>query len=494
MTSKSITLTPAESLFRQCIIDCIDSQKWASSKPEARITGGWVRDKLLDVQSHDIDVALSTMTGMEFVVRLQDFLSQCGNRYEEEATKLGIKAGLGSVHKVAENPEKSKHLETATTRMFGFDLDFVNLRKETYSGTSRNPQMEFGTPEEDALRRDATVNALFYNLHTQQIEDFTHKGLQDMDAKTIRTPLAPYQTFKDDPLRVLRLIRFASKLGYDIEPGSLTAMKDKSIHEALRLKISRERVRIEVDKMLTGPDPHRALMLIHDLDLYASVFANPTNEFVPELSTSNPRIYDGLAIVLHNCETINTILRTGEDTGLCWYLAAYASWMDEKSEKLMEAARKGMDVPNKTRDILGAAVQNRQLILNMIEKTQAGARGAPPRRSEIGMTIRRLGATWRAQILYSLLCDFYFDNGKAVIQRYDALLLHIRQQDLEDAPQKVGIIDGRKIRDALGGAKSGPWMKRATEMVMEWQLDNPEGTREEAAEMIKHRGAELGLG
>ena len=84
--------------------------------------------------------------------------------------------------------------------------------------------MEFGTPEEDALRRDATVNALFYNINTEQIEDFTNQGFDDMAKRIIRTPLEPYQTFKDDPLRVLRLIRFASRLDYTIDSESLKAM------------------------------------------------------------------------------------------------------------------------------------------------------------------------------------------------------------------------------------------------------------------------------
>ena len=182
-----------------------------------RWTGGWVRDKLLGVRSHDIDVALSTMTGMQFGEALQSFMAEHESEYEELAQKQGFAADIKGLHKIEANPEKSKHLETITTRMFGIDVDFVNLRKEVYDDSSRNPQVEFGTAEEDALRRDATVNALFFNLDTQEVEDFTQQGLTDMKNGIIRTPLAPYQTFKDDPLRVLRLIRFSCRLGYGIE-------------------------------------------------------------------------------------------------------------------------------------------------------------------------------------------------------------------------------------------------------------------------------------
>ena len=208
---------------------------------------------------------------------------------ESQSNKANAKNKIvGGLHKIEANPEKSKHLETVTTKILGLDIDLVNLRKETYSEDSRNPQMEFGTPKEDALRRDATVNAMFYNLNARTIEDFTGKGHDDMKAKIIRTPLEPYQTFKDDPLRVLRLIRFASRLDYQIDPPAMESMKDPEIKAALQAKISRERVGVELEKMLKGPDPHRALGLIDRLTLYQTIFSDPTQDaqkvFNPDLS------------------------------------------------------------------------------------------------------------------------------------------------------------------------------------------------------------------
>lgn len=212
-----------------------------------RWAGGWVRDKLLGIPSHDIDVAVNTMTGMQFAQRIRDYCDT-----PEAVKKHRFQPDdVGNLHHVASNPEKSKHLETAMVRMFGLDLDFVNLRKETYTELSRNPQMEFGTAEEDALRRDATINALFYNLHTDAVEDFTG-GVPDMEAKLIRTPLDPLQTFTDDPLRVLRLVRFASRLEFSIDPETERVMGNEQVLESLRVKISRERVGIELEKMLRG--------------------------------------------------------------------------------------------------------------------------------------------------------------------------------------------------------------------------------------------------
>ncbi len=250
VTTTEIKLTPRESQLRSLLLDVarfIDESKEIKERLELRFAGGWVRDKLLDIPSHDIDTAINAMTGSSFTLKMKQFLENPKNM-----KKHGLEMkDVGNLHKIASNPEKSKHLETVTTRMLGFDVDFVNLRKETYDEHSRNPKMEFGTALEDAERRDATINALFYNLHTDKIEDYTG-GLDDMRAKLMRTPLDPYQTFQDDPLRILRLIRFASRLGFYIHADAEACMGDPSILSALRLKISRERIGMEIEKMLKG--------------------------------------------------------------------------------------------------------------------------------------------------------------------------------------------------------------------------------------------------
>lgn len=247
----TIELSSQEARLKELLLDVaryVDESNEPSAEPVVlRWAGGWVRDKLLGVESHDIDTAINTMTGEAFSSKIVGLCNQT-----EIAKKHGVSAtDIGNLHKIAANPEKSKHLETTTIRLLGFDVDFVNLRKETYTEDSRNPQMEFGTAEEDAVRRDATINALFYNLNTGKVEDFTG-GLADMDSKLVKTPLEPFQTFMDDPLRVLRLVRFASRLNFTIDPEAERLMGDERVLHALRLKISRERVGVEVEKMLKG--------------------------------------------------------------------------------------------------------------------------------------------------------------------------------------------------------------------------------------------------
>lgn len=127
-------------------------------------------------------------------------------------------------------------------------VDFVNLRKEVYTDQSRDPQVEFGTAVEDAYRRDATINSIFYNLDKRQVEDHTQMGLSDLVTGIIRTPLEPTQTFTDDPLRTLRLIRIAGRLGFQIDQNTAQAMKAPVVRTAFNVKITRERVGLEVKK------------------------------------------------------------------------------------------------------------------------------------------------------------------------------------------------------------------------------------------------------
>ncbi|KAK9235821.1 hypothetical protein V1525DRAFT_347478 [Lipomyces kononenkoae] len=247
LKSSDVVLDQQEQQIRDLLVEaCADIDASDPDRKEdlvLRFTGGWVRDKLLGKHSHDLDVGINRMTGYEFATKLQRFVARHPQKYGY---------AMQGIHKIEMNPEKSKHLETTTTKLLGIDIDFVNLRTETYTDSSRIPEMKFGTAEEDALRRDATINALFYNLQTQLVEDLTSKGLDDLKDGIIRTPLPAFNTFQDDPLRVLRLIRFASRFQFHIEDEAIAAMQHDTIREALQQKISKERIGTELDKMLNG--------------------------------------------------------------------------------------------------------------------------------------------------------------------------------------------------------------------------------------------------
>lgn len=229
--------------------------------------------QLLGLPSDDLDIALTTTSGHGFAVGFVDYLKTC----DIPTTSVG---------KVAANPDQSKHLETGTTRIMGLDCDFVGLRSETYTDSRIPSDVKLGTPLEDASRRDLTINSLFYNVHSREVEDHTGQGIADLDQKIARTPLPPSQTFYDDPLRVLRCVRFASRFDLTIAPEVSEAIKDihiqvsvvslyvdsrLTVQAALRTKVSKERIGIEITKMLQKR-PFHALTVIDSMSLHSSIF------------------------------------------------------------------------------------------------------------------------------------------------------------------------------------------------------------------------------
>ncbi|KAL7596283.1 hypothetical protein Lser_V15G31017 [Lactuca serriola] len=222
-----------------------------------RVVGGWVRDKLLGKECYDIDIALDNMLGREFCEKINKYLvSTC-----EETQGFDV---------IQSNPDKSKHLETTRMSLFHVWIDFVHLRSEDCN-------LQFGSPEEDAYRRDLTINALFYNINTCLVEDFTKRGLDDLKFGKIVTPLPPKVTFLDDPLRVLRAIRFSTRFGFEMVEELKVAALNNDVKSAILGKVSKERIAFEIDLMVNGNQPTKALTYIYDLGLFSIVFTPPTN-------------------------------------------------------------------------------------------------------------------------------------------------------------------------------------------------------------------------
>lgn len=485
-TMSSLSLEPREKLLRDCLADCAQSLH----PLEIRFAGGWVRDKLLGIQSHDIDVALSTLSGKDFGQTFLQFYNEHGEKYKKEAERLGIdNTELNKIVLVEEDAEKSKHLAVAKLKLFCLEIDLVNLRTEVYASDSRTPVVKMGTAEEDALRRDATINALFYNIHTEQVEDLTGKGLEDLKNKIMRTPLDPDQTFRDDPLRVLRLIRFASRLDFAIDAAAQTAMRSPEIHQALKLKISRERVRAEIVKALEGCRPTKALSHIHELDLFNSCFADPADPNPPS-SQYLPQIYQSLSRILENDFVCDNLQLRHESPALPWLLAAYTPWETSVCTEGSQAMKNGMKAPAREAKLLEAAIQHRAAISALVSVVCRP--NSPYTRGSIGMKLRSWGPTWGHQALYALLCDLKTDPGAPLL--YETFLRHLQRLNLDQskAVDAKPILDGRKIIHTLAPPKKlGPGIKFATDLVMEWQFDNPEAGVAECEDMLRVRRDEV---
>ncbi|EFJ33108.1 hypothetical protein SELMODRAFT_407286 [Selaginella moellendorffii] len=201
--------------------------------------------ELLGVESHDLDIALDDMTGQQFCDRVLPCLRKTDP--------------LCSYKVIKSNPERSKHLETTKLEILGGELD------------------KFGTPSEDAYGRDLTINSLFYNVAADKVEDFTGRGVMDLKLGKIRTPLPPLVTFLDDPLRVLRSIRFAARFNFELDEELECVASVDSVKAAFETKITRERISQEIQAMLFGKNPARAMCLLHKLGYWPLIFTRPVS-------------------------------------------------------------------------------------------------------------------------------------------------------------------------------------------------------------------------
>ena len=202
---------------------------------EAYVVGGYVRDYYLHRPSSDVDVVV---VGSGVAVA------------EELARELGAKVTI------------YKTYGTAMLRWRDTEVEFVGARRESYSPESRNPHVEPGTLEDDQRRRDFTINAMAWSLNGHNFGELVDPfgGMEDMEECIIRTPCEPDKTFSDDPLRMMRAVRFASQLGFDIDDETFEGIA----RQAERIKIiTKERIAVELNKIMASPVPSIGLTLMH---------------------------------------------------------------------------------------------------------------------------------------------------------------------------------------------------------------------------------------
>ncbi len=195
---------------------------------------------------------------------------------------------------------------TAMVGVLGVQFEFVTARKESYDPDSRKPFVEPATLYDDARRRDFTCNALAFNLHTEELRDPTGMGLADLKAGILRTPLEPAATFHDDPLRILRAVRFRAQLGFEFAEGLVQAIETERDRLAI---ISMERIREEFSKMILLPNADSALRDLMALGLFP-YFAPEFEEMigVSQGKWHHLDVWDHTLLVLRNAQTDDLIL------------------------------------------------------------------------------------------------------------------------------------------------------------------------------------------
>ena len=254
---------------------------------ECYVIGGWVRDLFLHRESQDIDVVV---VGSGIVLA------------QAVASKLG-KAHLSVFRTYG----------TAQVKKNDIELEFVGARKESYRSDSRNPIVEDGTLEDDQNRRDFTMNALAICLNKSRYGELLDPfgGLQDMDECTIRTPLDPDITFSDDPLRMLRAVRFASQLGFYLHSETFDAICRN--RERIQI-ITKERVADELNKIMLSRRPSVGWKLIDKTGLLPLIFPELNN--LKGVETKEGKGHKD--IFLHTIQVLDNVAEKSDNLWLRW--------------------------------------------------------------------------------------------------------------------------------------------------------------------------------
>ena len=260
----------------------IISQIAAELDVQAFAIGGFVRDIFLKRPSKDIDIVIIG-NGIQFA--------------ETVAKKLKVKVTV------------YKNFGTASLKYDDLEVEFVGARKESYRLGSRKPIVEDGTLEDDQKRRDFTINALAISLHPSTygalIDPFN--GMNDLELKLIKTPLNPIETFSDDPLRMLRAIRFASQLNFKIDPIALEAIKNNNQRIDI---VSKERVIDELNKIILSPIPSIGFNHLFDTGLLHLIFPQMAKLYGVDIIDGKghkDNFYHTLQVLDNICQTTNDL-------------------------------------------------------------------------------------------------------------------------------------------------------------------------------------------
>jgi poly(A) polymerase len=257
---------------------------------EAYVIGGWVRDCLIkrDHPEKDIDIVVIG-SGID--------IARKAARKISPGTKVSVFKNFG----------------TAMFRSDEYEIEFVGARKESYDRDSRKPVVENGTLEDDQKRRDFTINALAVSLNKETFGNFLDPfgGIDDLKNKIIRTPLDPDKTFSDDPLRMMRAIRFATQLNFTIEEKTFNSIKENT--ERIRI-VSYERIVTELNKIIMCPQPSKGFDLLDKSGLLKIIL--PELDNLKGVETKDGKAHkDNFS---HSIKVLDNICKNTDNLWLRW--------------------------------------------------------------------------------------------------------------------------------------------------------------------------------
>jgi tRNA nucleotidyltransferase/poly(A) polymerase len=264
------------------------------------VIGGFVRDFLLKrkKETKDIDI-VCIGSGISLAKHVAQSYGKANNVF----VNVSIFKRFGTAMITLEDEKTKQKIE----------VEFVGARKESYDFDSRKPTVEEGTLEDDQKRRDFTINALAVSLNAETYGKFLDPfdGLKDLRKKIIRTPLAPEKTFSDDPLRMLRAVRFASQLGFDIEATTFEALSTQKERISI---ISQERITTEINKIILSKTPSYGFKLLFQCGLLELVFSEMTDLYGVEFVDGKGHKDN----FYHTLQVLDNVAKVSDDLWLRW--------------------------------------------------------------------------------------------------------------------------------------------------------------------------------
>ena len=463
-------------------------KKYNLTSTICRVAGGWVRDKLLGKESDDIDIALSDMKG-----------SKLASLINEELYPGKDKVGI-----IQQNAQKGKHLETATIKICNIWIDFVNLRSEE--------ENVIGTPLTDAERRDLSINSLFYNINEKKVEDWTKKGINDLKNGIIETPIDAQITFKDDPLRILRMLRFALKYKFEIS-DNINNCIEKNIEEYrnnYNNSISAERIEKELFKIINMDNSSFAIAYLYEYNLldvilqpskynqnnkynFDNLFLLTTNLYIlGECILQKMKIFD----IEINSDNFNKI-----DFGLLLLTVCYRN-MQVKFGKENTTINKL--ILRETFKTANEYIKENQIMNENFDELISLVNSNNYERLSIGKLLRKIHYKNIIKILLVGICYDYINGANLkiliseiddnilnpIIKKYQGFFNYIVKENLLHVDELKPLFSGQEIIQSLN-LKPGKEIGKLLELLIDEQIKDQNMNKEIAKDFLGKKKEEI---
>ena len=482
--NKEFSLTEKEKECFSIIMNILKKNNLISTI--CRVAGGWVRDKLLGKESDDIDIALNDMKG-----------STLANLINEELYPGKNKVGI-----IQQNVEKGKNLETATIKVCQTWIDLVNLRCEDKN--------KIGTPLTDAERRDLSINSLFYNINEGKVEDFTNKGIHDLENGIIETPIDAEITFRDDPLRILRMLRFAIKykfrIGFNI--NNYIEKNKEEIVKNFYDNISKERIEKELYKVFNMNNSSFAIAYLYSFNIldiilltknydqennYDNIFLKIANLYIlGEYLLEKTKIFE----IEMNPENFNKI-----DYSLLLLTLYFRNIKNNNDNSLMNQQILKFTYKTST-DYL----KSNYLMCAYFDELYNLINQENYNRLFIGKVLRKITYKNILPCLYASIAYEYIEKTQLnnlmndidnnllqnIIEKNKRFLSYIINEDMMHIDKMKPLFNGKEILEKLN-IKAGKELGFLIEYLIDEQIKEPKLNKDDAIVLLKKKKDEIGL-